>query len=216
MKKGPARAVDKNQCTRRERTLELIGEVSGKRILDVGCGYGFISGALTKTNKVYGLDISSKLLKFSSKLGLVTKKWDIRKGLPFKSNFFNIILANEILEHVFDTDTLLSEIKRVLKKDGTLIVSVPNVCSLTSRVQVVLGRLPSYIEYRKDKPGHRAGHIRGYNLSAIKNQLLEHKFKIDDIKTNAINFWRFFVPWRWRFLRSFGEILIIKAKKPLS
>ncbi len=202
--------VDKNTTTRRDRTLELLGPVSGEKILDVGCEEGFISGNLVKTNEVFGLDIHSEPLVYASKIGIKTKQWDIQKGLPFDSGTFDIVLANEILEHVFDTDALLSEIRGVLKKGGILILSVPNTCSLASRVGVVLGRLPSYVESHSRKG--MAGHIRGYNLPVVKNQLEEHGFKIEDIKTNAICFLKFLIPWPWRFLRSFGEIIIVKAR----
>lgn len=187
----------------------MIGPVSGKRILDVGCGVGFVSRMLVGKNEIHGVDISAEYLTRAASYGIKTKQWDIQKGLPFESGFFDVVLATEVLEHVFDTDALISEIKRVLKREGILILTVPNVCSLVSRVQVILGRLPSYVEHHCR--GGMAGHIRGYNLPAIKKQLLKHGFKIEKITTNAIYFWRFFIPWPWRFLRSFGEIIIVRA-----
>ncbi len=202
--------VDKNQLLRRAATLEMVGDVHGKKILDVGCGWAFVSGELAKRNEVYGVDTSPQLLELAAKKGLKIKRRDIRKGLPFDSRSFDIVLASEVLEHIFDTDALISEFSRVLKGGGTLIASVPNCCSLASRINVPLGRLPSYIEHHTREG--MAGHIRGYNLSAIRKQLKENGFKIEKIRTNAICFWRVLVPWRWRFLRSFGEIIIVKAR----
>lgn len=206
----PEEGVDKNQLTRRDRVLEMLGSVSGKRILDVGCAAGFVSRELVGKNEVYGVDISPEPLEYAAKMGIKTKQYDIQKGLPFDSGSFDVVLMTEVLEHIFDTDALLSEVRRVLKVDGVLVLTVPNVCSLVSRVQVVLGRLPSYVEHHCGDG--MAGHIRGYNLSAIKRQLVEHGFKIDGIRTNAIAIWRFLVSWHWRFLRSFGEIVIVKAR----
>lgn len=188
----------------------MLGSVSGKRILDVGCGVGFVSRMLVGKNEVYGVDISEKYLTRATDSGIKTKQWDIRKGLPFEYGSFDIVLVTEVLEHIFDTDALLSEIGRVLKVNGVLLLTVPNCCSLVSRVNVLLGRMPSYIEHHCREG--MAGHIRGYNLSAIRRQLIEHGFKIDGIRTNAIAIWRFLVPWPWWFLRSFGEIIIVKAR----
>ncbi|NVM22029.1 MAG: class I SAM-dependent methyltransferase [Desulfobacterales bacterium] len=202
--------TDKNNLIRRDRCLKMIGPISGKRILDVGCGTGFISRSLTGKNEVHGVDISAEYLSRAASYGIKTEQWDIQKGLPFDSSSFDVVLLAEVLEHVFDTDALLSEVRRVLKEDGVLVLTVPNVCSLVSRVQVGLGRLPSYVEHHCREG--MAGHIRGYNLPAVKKQLLEHGFKIDNIRTNAIVGWRFFIPWPWRFLRSFGEIIIVKAR----
>lgn len=211
MKDTLTEAVDKNHLTRRDRCLKMIGPISGKRILDVGCGTGFISRSLVGKNDVYGVDISAEYLARAASYGIETKQWDIRKGLPFEYGSFDIVLVTEVLEHIFDTDALLSEIGRVLKVNGVLFLTVPNCCSLVSRVNVLLGRMPSYIEHHC-RPG-MAGHIRGYNLPAIKKQLKEHGFKIEKIRTNAIAVWRFLVPWRRRFLRSFGEIIIVKARR---
>lgn len=210
MKDDPIERFDKNQLTRRDRCLGVLGSVSGKRILDVGCGVGFISRMLVGRNEVHGVDISAEYLARAASWGIETERWDIQKGLPFDSDSFDIVLVTEVLEHIFDTDALLSEVRRVLKEGGVLVLTVPNVCSLVSRIQVGLGRLPSYVEHHC-RAG-MAGHIRGYNLPAVKKQLLEHGFKIDDIRTNAIAVWRFLVPWRWRPLRSFGEIIIVKAR----
>lgn len=146
------------------------------------------------------MDISRDNLRIASKLGLKTKKCDIQKGLPFKSDFFDLVIATEILEHVFDTDALLSEIRRVLKKDGILIMNVPNCCSLASRINVFLGRLSSYTEYRAHPK--LAGRIRGYNLPSIRIQLLDNGFEIEDERTNAICFWRFLINWPRHFFRS--------------
>jgi len=162
----------------------------------LGCGTGFISRKLVDKNEVYGVDVLSESLKCAKEAGIRVKRWDVRKGLPYRSEMFDIVLATEILEHVFDTDALLSEIWRVLKKGGILVVSVPNVCSLKSRINVVLGGLPSYVEYHCRKG--TAGHIRGYNLPAIKSQLEEHGFRIEEVRTNAICFGGLFVPWRRR------------------
>ncbi|MBA7602754.1 Ubiquinone biosynthesis O-methyltransferase [subsurface metagenome] len=203
-------SVDKSHLSRRTATLELIGDVSGKKILDVGCAWAFVSGELAKRNEVHGIDKSQKLLVLAAERGLKTIKGDIQEGLPFPPNSFDFVLAAEVLEHVFDTDALIFEFSRVLKEWGTLIMSVPNCCSLNSRVCVVLGRMPCYIEHHC-RPG-MAGHIRGYNLPVIRKQLKEHGFKIEKIRTNGIYFWRLFVPWRWRFLRSFGENIIVKAR----
>lgn len=207
----PEKGVDKNQLTRRDRVLEMVGSISGKRILDVGCAAGFISRKLVEKNEIYGVDISAEPLKYAAKMGIKTKQWDIQKGLPFDSGFFAVVIATEVLEHIFDTDALLSEIRRVLKEDGILVLTVPNVCSLVSRVQVVLGRLPSYVEHH-NREG-MAGHIRGYNLPAIRGQLEDHDFKIEKIRTNSIGFGRFMISWHWRFLRSYGNIVIVRARK---
>ena len=54
--------------------------------------------------------------------------WDLRKGIPFRSNSVDVIYSSHLLEHISskDLDTFLVECLRVLKKDGSFLVCVPN------------------------------------------------------------------------------------------
>jgi len=203
---------DENHLTRRERILELYKGIRGK-ILDIGCGDGFISAEFVDKEEVYGVDNFSDILKVASERGIITIKADLERGIPFKENIFDCVIASEILEHIFNTDFVIGEIRRVLKTNGHLIVSVPNVCCFTSRANVIVGRLPCYIEY--DTSEGMSGHIRGYNKSAILNQLKRHGFQIEDVRTNMLIIpvlrWR--INWKFKAFSGLGEIIIVKARK---
>jgi len=100
-----------------------------KTILDFGCGDGKYSNYLHNLgNKVWGIEIEKKRLN-KAKL-FKNKKLDFKiyEGgkIPFKKNSFDIVILNEVLEHVKDENMTLIEIKRVLKKDGIIILYVPN------------------------------------------------------------------------------------------
>jgi SAM-dependent methyltransferase len=121
-------------------------------------------------------------------------------------------MATEIIEHVFDTDGFLLEIKRILKPGGYLIISTPNLVSLRSRLGTLMGRLPAHVEYRTTEGN--AGHIRGYNIGAFKSQLEEHDFEIIELTTSgiAIPLVHIFIKKIPDFLISFGEAIIVEAK----
>ena len=87
---------------------------------------------------------------------------------------FDCVIAAEVIEHVYDTDFFLQEIKRVLKAGGILVLSTPNIACLANRIGLLFGRYPRYAEYKAGG----AGHIRVYTSTAIKDQILENGFEI--------------------------------------
>lgn len=121
---------------RRRKVLELIGDVSGKRVLDVGCGSGVFIVELTKRGAyVVGVDYSNKMLEEAKrqlsffkvpKSRYTVKNADATK-LPFKNGEFDVILATGLTDYLSDQQNKLfiKEAKRVLAKNGKLIVSFP-------------------------------------------------------------------------------------------
>ena len=105
------------------------------KLLDVACGYGQFGLIIDREYYDYvGIDFSKEQVKKGKALGLDIRFMDVSKRWKFPSNHFDIILASEILEHVFDTDFFIQECFRVLKDDGILIVSTPNVAELYGRI----------------------------------------------------------------------------------
>lgn len=104
--------------------------VSGKRVLDIACGAGYGSALLAETAaEVTGIDISSDAIRaakgrFKSKKlkYLIADCYD----LPFEDNCFDVVVANEMIEHVEDHHGLIKEAKRVLVDGGLFLVSTPN------------------------------------------------------------------------------------------
>lgn len=106
--------------------------VKGKVVLDAACGEGYGSDILaSNAQKVYGMDIDKESIDHAAKkytkpnlqylLGSIDK-------LPFEDGTIDIIISFETIEHVDESiqKSFLKEIKRVLKKDGLLIMSTPN------------------------------------------------------------------------------------------
>jgi len=94
------------------------------RILDVGCGGGHKS--LLKLGQVYGIDVSKASIDNAKKIYFEAKVCDFSKGIPYEDEFFDFIFCFEVIGHIDykDKDFILSEIKRVLKKDGVCLFSI--------------------------------------------------------------------------------------------
>lgn len=115
-----------------EEVAKVIESVKGK-ILDIGCADGTFSKVIfdtAKPEKLIGIDVVKTSTDWANKHWGKEKKMIFEVGdaekLDYASETFNAVFALEMLEHVFDPKKVLSEIKRVLKKDGYGVFLVPS------------------------------------------------------------------------------------------
>lgn len=117
-----------NRYYERPAMLHLAGEVSGRRILDAGCGSGPLSAALrAKGAAVTGLDVSAAMIDLArQRLGEDADLHvaDLSAPLPFTDAEFDDVVASLSLHYLEDWGGPLSELRRVLKPGGRLIMSV--------------------------------------------------------------------------------------------
>lgn len=114
--------------------------VENKTVLDVACGEGYGSSLLAENaSKVVGMDIDKLVIaKANEKYG--NSKLSFVEGnitqIPFEDNAFDVIISYETIEHVSEKiqKIFLSEIVRVLKQDGLLVMSTPNKAIYTDLV----------------------------------------------------------------------------------
>lgn len=107
-------------------------DIKGKKILDIGCGFGWFELNVLKRgcSEISGIEISSNDLK-TAKENIKDKRAIFKIGgalkLPFKDNYFDTIVAWEVIEHIPDSkeDKMFKEVYRVLKKGGVFYLSTP-------------------------------------------------------------------------------------------
>jgi len=99
---------------------------SRKNLLDVGCGGGFFLKEAKNFLDCFGIDFSSVALAQARKNSDANLILASASALPFKSNFFDYAVCLGSLEHFIDLRKSLSEMKRVLKKNGKINIYVPN------------------------------------------------------------------------------------------
>ncbi len=131
-----------------EIALNMIGSetletVRSLKVLDVGCGDGeFSVMILNMGHEVHGIDSKPDLVACARRKGIKAKVADVRKGLPYEDENFDLVYAAEILEHIYDTEFFLKEVYRVLKKDGAVILTVPNIACLPNRIRMIFWSIP--------------------------------------------------------------------------
>ncbi|MBI2076003.1 MAG: class I SAM-dependent methyltransferase [Candidatus Aenigmarchaeota archaeon] len=176
-----------------EKVIGLFDRHDGK-ILDVGCGDGLISGLIGKKTgaKMYGVDVADEAVRISRKRGIDAKIFDVNKKIPFRSSYFDAVYCGEVLEHVFDVDNLIDEIKRVLKPRGYAVITVPNIAAWYNRGLMLLGYLPFWVEASIKNPvgspfAISCGHVRAFTKSALAQLFRIHGFRIEAVTGAYIN-----------------------------
>lgn len=148
-----------------------------ENLLDVGCGDGVIEYFIKiKAKNIYGIDNDQQELKKSKQKGMITKLVDFNsKKFPFKNNFFDVITCLDVIEHVIDPKFLLKEIYRVLKKNGILIISTPNIRFSDHMYQLVVKGI--FPKTSLDSALYDGGHIHFFTYNDMHILLKESGFK---------------------------------------
>lgn len=157
---------------KRDFVLQNLDKKSGKKILDVGCGYGeYLSLFRQKGFKAFGVDIDKEALESQANVIYANAG-----KMPIKSSIFDIVVCIDVLEHVNNDDETLKEINRVLKEEGILILAVPSInFPLTyDPINAFLGLFNKHISIGMWAWGHK----RLYTEEEIENLLKENDFMI--------------------------------------
>jgi len=110
-------------------------------VLDIGSGKGFDLIALGDCKFSIGLDVISEYLRQLTGFNRIRATGEL---LPFKDNFFHIVDADNVLEHIKHDEKAVSEIYRVLDKNGIAIINVPAHRLLWSKADIVVGHYRRY------------------------------------------------------------------------
>ncbi|MEA3340419.1 MAG: class I SAM-dependent methyltransferase, partial [Chloroflexota bacterium] len=112
-----------------ERRFQMAlrwAEFAGRRVLDVGCGVGMYTAAfLRETPRVFGVEIErERALEARERAAGVIQS--LGERLPFPDAVFDVVFSHEVLEHVSDDRACVSEMVRVLRPGGRIVIFVPN------------------------------------------------------------------------------------------
>ena len=181
---------------RLDAVLGVLEGVVAEAVLDLGCGDGSITMLLAKrvgARRVYGVDLDEGALAEAFKRGLNVFKADLSKDpLPLPDESVDLVLALEVIEHLMNPDHMLREIRRVLRRGGSLVVSTPNLASWVNRVALLLGYQPYNAEvsteivagvpWRARTFSKPSGHVRPFTLRALKELLQYHGFTVVKVR----------------------------------
>jgi 2-polyprenyl-3-methyl-5-hydroxy-6-metoxy-1,4-benzoquinol methylase len=162
------------------RSAFLAGHVRrGERVLDVGCGEGWFAAALARAGaEVVGVDVAEEPLRRARvrdpglDLRLVDEEgeWDLQDAS------FDAVWAGEVIEHVADTAAWLSQVRRVLRSGGSLLLSTPDHGLLT-RVRLACSSRAFGAHFDP-----RGDHLRFYVRATLVELLEDFGFEAVDVR----------------------------------
>lgn len=162
----------KNTSVLKERRSELLNYFIGKnkKVLDIGCRDGLLTGLYSEGNYVLGVDIDAEsLMVAKNSLNINTRQMDLNDEWDFESESFDVVVAGEFLEHIYYPEIVLDKIFNTLKPGGKLVGSVPNAFNLKNRLRLFFGN-------KKGTPLEDSTHINHFSRKELIG-LLNKKFK---------------------------------------
>ena len=150
----------------------------GATVLDLGCGAGEFSAALTKAGaQVIAVDVAAEALRRAGErvAGLDARLWSAGEPLPVDDNAADVVWAGEVIEHVADVAPWLSEVRRVLRPRGTLLLTTPHHGPAT---MLVLALRPRRFQRHFDP---RSDHLRFFSPVTLGRLLDELGFDVAEV-----------------------------------
>jgi len=180
-------------------TKIIISKLQKGKVLDIGMGSGWLMRELFHAGfQPIGVDISERSIKEArfifkkEKLPLRVRKSGALK-LPFRNNFFNNVIFFNVFEHIKNQKKALVEAHRVVKKNGILVIAIPNPKTYGFIYDFLLPKISKKLELfhsrnlSKDfkkfnlplehKQGSPDLHVAKYNISSIRKLINESGFQ---------------------------------------
>ena len=180
--------------------LDALEPRPAGRLLDCGCGDGEFTARLARRARVsecYGIECVDRRVEEAAHRGIIVAKADLNEPLPYEDSFFDIVHANQVIEHLTNTDLFLREMKRVLRPEGYAILSTNNLASWHNVFALALGMQPMPMHVSNEAlvgnlfdprrgeqhPCESDAHLRVFSYRGLRELCLYHGFEIVNLKT---------------------------------
>jgi SAM-dependent methyltransferase len=183
----------------RQAILAALEPRPGGVLLDLGCSDGEVTSRIAQragTARTVGVELIDHLAEQARGRGIEVVGADLNARLPFDDATFDVIHSNQVIEHLWNTDNLLREIRRLLKPDGYAVVSTNNLASWHNVISLIIGWQPPP-SHASDEVivGNPAGlregvtgargqmHLRLFTGLALAGVALHHGLRADIART---------------------------------
>jgi SAM-dependent methyltransferase len=160
------------------------------RVMEIGCWDGesaIYYKEMLQINEIYGVDCFEDCVYKAARKGVKSNFCDLEKDrIPFENDYFDLIIANQVFEHLKNIYFPLTEIYRVIKPNGLFLIGVPNLASLHNRLLLLFGRQPTCIQLFE-------AHVRAFTpRSLIKFITFNGLFSL--VRYKGLGFYPFIPP----------------------
>ena len=146
--------------------MDYINKLKPGKILDIGCGLGWLLSAVDDGWEKHGVEISQYASEYATKYANI--KNDDFLNVDYDSNFFDLIVMHHVIEHMENPIENLKQAIRMLKDGGTMIIATPNFDSGCARLFGNNYRLL-----------HDSTHISLFSDDSMQRMLRDHSLLVD-------------------------------------
>jgi SAM-dependent methyltransferase len=139
---------DENEVDYRRKLLEAIPRRPEARLLDVGCDDGSWTAqvadrlGIPSSDQVSGIEIVDERRALAAARGYDVRTGDLEEAWPFDDASFDVVHANQVIEHVKRLDHFMEQAVRLLRPGGLLVICTENLASWHNVGALVLGYMP--------------------------------------------------------------------------
>ena len=175
--------IKRSKSSSHEYALQMVG--NNQDVLDIGCGEGFFAAELAKQgNRVSGIDNRPQPLETAAFERYFPA--DLDHGIApvirdLQGKCFDKVLLLDVLEHLRRPEQILRECQDLLKPEGCLIVSLPNVANIAVRLMLLLGRFDYQERGILDKT-----HLRFFTRKSARHLLETNGYSILEQKLTVV------------------------------
>ena len=188
--------------------IESHAKTNGKRILDIGCGYGFFLKEMKSRGwHVEGIEVSKTGRQYAQEEWCIPVYSEELERLDLPGNTFDVVTLHYVLEHVHDPCAILKEVHRILKPNGLILLRCPH----STPIVMMLGPFAHRYDIF-----HTPYHLYDFSPKTMNQILILNGFM--DIKTLIGGFTRpsrKLVRWASIFFGQLGEWLCFLSKRRL-
>ncbi len=149
------------------------------RVLEVGCGIGATLGkikCLYPNSEVYGIEVVKKVAKLgASNYNIICANIE-EDNIPFEEKYFDYIIFGDVIEHLREPEIVLINIRKYLKENGSILVSIPNIMNAETIYQLLHGFFTYEESGIRDKT-----HLRFFTFYEIVNMMKRVGYEIKEI-----------------------------------
>lgn len=164
--------VNKSGKNNERNILDLLEKNENAALLDLGCDDGEWTvelGEQIGTNNIFGIDVVENRIREAAKRGIACRCADLNGCLPLDNSYYDVVHANQVIEHIHNLEGFIKEIYRVLKPDGYAIISTENLASWHNILSLVFGWQPfSATNYTLKNLGNPLSVWRGQKADVSK------------------------------------------------
>lgn len=174
-----------------EAIVNLVINDNIGKVLDLGCGDGRTGKMiLDKGFSVQACDIDKERFEFQNTIPFNNS--DLSEPLPYNNSSFDYVIFMEVIEHIYNPNYVISEISRILKPGGRLILSTPNILNIGSRFRFLFeGSFDFFreppLDYSKNFPkAIQNMHVIPWRYQELEYLLYRNNLEVIDTHTDRL------------------------------